>query len=106
MTTVEILRAARELISDPARWTKGACARDRKGEPLYAGYDPQAVRWCAFGAVEKIGRTNRERFAAVDVLNKASYSWLPAVNDNEGREAVISVYDRAIALAEQEEVAK
>jgi hypothetical protein len=31
MTTLEILKGARELLSDPARWTQGAAARDKNG---------------------------------------------------------------------------
>lgn len=34
MTTLEILKAARELLSVPERWTKRAFGRDSNGESL------------------------------------------------------------------------
>lgn len=42
-----------ELIADPAKWTKGAYARDAKGAKLADNCDPIAVCWCAAGAIER-----------------------------------------------------
>jgi hypothetical protein len=56
LTAVEALRAARELLLDPARWCKSAGARKRpsrdfpEGEPVPATA-ASAVRWCAGGAL-------------------------------------------------------
>lgn len=33
MNTVDILKAAKELIGVPERWTKGESARDENGKP-------------------------------------------------------------------------
>lgn len=52
MTTLEILVAARELLSDKKHWTRGDLAHDVDG----AAVDPRsknAVCWCVIGAVQK-----------------------------------------------------
>lgn len=51
-TTIEILVAARALLSDEKRWTRGDLAHDIDG----AAVDPRsknAVCWCVIGAVQK-----------------------------------------------------
>lgn len=52
-TKLETLRAVRELLSDPSRWTRGAYARDAEGNYANAS-GPNAVCWCAVGAFEKV----------------------------------------------------
>lgn len=47
----QILLHAHALIADPARWTKGAWARDASGEQLVRVEDEAAVAWCIGGAV-------------------------------------------------------
>ncbi len=48
MTTVEILRAARELVA--RGWTQGTPARDTSGDCV-SPRSPAAVCWCALGAI-------------------------------------------------------
>ena len=105
MTTLEILRAARELISDPAKWTQGAYARDEKGFQLCTGYDTGATCWCAIGALEHIYASMSE-LEAIRYLTLAVSEWPAKVNDHKGHAAVLDMYDRAIALAEKEKDAK
>lgn len=54
--TIDTLKKARELISDPKRWNQGAYAIDESGEGLRrngaCGLD--AVAWCAIGAIAKV----------------------------------------------------
>lgn len=52
MTTLQVLTAARDLIADEDNWTKGALARDRRGQELFSvpASGLPAVRWCATGA--------------------------------------------------------
>lgn len=59
MTTVEALKAARELISDPAKWTRGAYARDAEGRELTNPKNERAVCWCAAGAVRRFAGDRR-----------------------------------------------
>ena len=52
-TILETLRAARELLSDPAHWTKGVEARTASGIPV----DPanaNACCWCTAGAIFQV----------------------------------------------------
>ncbi|MCJ2067825.1 hypothetical protein MKK75_03210 [Methylobacterium sp. J-030] len=95
------LRAARDTLTDPAHWTKEAYARDRRGAAV-ASNSPEAVCWCAYGALERLGTGEivdaREylRVAADDLFKSP-----PAgVNDHIGHAAVLRMYDRAIELAE------
>lgn len=50
MTDMEILQAAKYLISDPAQWTQQTFARDGVSEACDP-CDPTACKWCAQGAV-------------------------------------------------------
>lgn len=49
-TTPEALKAARERISDPERWTQGEYAKNTQGEACNAN-SSEACQWCAAGAV-------------------------------------------------------
>lgn len=57
MKIVDILKTARELLSDPKRWTKGSFARmeGKKGETgaTVPALSDKAVCWCAEGAIQK-----------------------------------------------------
>ena len=59
-TAKEVLVAARELISDPARWTKGCEARNAQGHSVFPkvfSYTPEdrlPVCWCAGGALSYV----------------------------------------------------
>ncbi len=51
--TVQVLKEARALIADPARWTTGCFAVDAAGEPI-GPRDDGACRWCALGAIAAV----------------------------------------------------
>lgn len=97
MSTVEILRQARELISDPEQWTQGAYCEDGK-------------RWCGAGAIlHVIGAPDYlSNFIPEGILNVLTRAYPPSglghllrVNDDENHSAVLAVFDRAIELAEE-----
>lgn len=56
MNTQEILIEARALIERPARWTQLAFARDAAGVKVPVT-SPNAVQWCAAGAVACVAHT-------------------------------------------------
>lgn len=62
MNAKDVLQKAYELLSDPARWTQEAYARDIDGKPLRE-WEPQAVCWCLDGALKQYpnGRLNETR---------------------------------------------
>jgi len=100
----QIIARALELISDEARWTRGAMARTADGRPCGC-LDPLAARFCAVGALhraaaELIGAHVFERVVEAEefvlTANKSVFG-LPCVNDIEGREAVIAMFKVALA---------
>ena len=49
---------AHELLSSPETWCQESPAKDLHGDKLQA-FDPQAVKWCALGAVQKLYRSSQ-----------------------------------------------
>lgn len=54
MTTLELLKSVRELLSDPDRWCSNGPSRTADGR-LCLPCDPAAVKWSLGGAVQKLG---------------------------------------------------
>jgi len=109
-SALTVLREARELISDPKRWTRAELARDATQHGVRAN-SVGATCWCALGAVLKVTDTKLAYqvwdFPATKVLMRAAKSEfgpydIPAVNDLLGHEATIRMFDAAIASAEKE----
>lgn len=105
MTTLETLKAARELISDPDRWTTKASARDAEGRHVHA-CDPDAVSWCALGAIVRSVGTRDDLHdndyasnAAIRLSNALTRddSRVATVNDEQGHAAILALFDKAIA---------
>jgi hypothetical protein len=109
-STVEILRAARERISDPERWTQGSFARSANDEPI-SPFSSRASCWCARGALYWVcasvsGAYGAERFleaALVDleVVCDPAKEAIAQANDGGTHDDVLALYDRAISLAEE-----
>ena len=53
MSVVDDLRAVREMLADPKKWTKEAMARDINNKPVMPR-DDAAVCYCIQGAMEKL----------------------------------------------------
>lgn len=117
---LEMLLAAREIVSDPKRWTRGEMARDALDRPSRL---EDGVRFCSVGAVRKaridvIRRGNRrepldaaERVRlfsstmdsckfAICLLTQKSVKVngveIIEANDMLGHEAVLKAFDSAI----------
>ena len=67
------IQKVKDLLSDKYRWTKDASART-KGGVLVCPTDKNAVKWCLYGAIEKV--THSE-----DVLNNNFYE-ISAILEN------------------------
>jgi hypothetical protein len=92
---IEVLLAAKDRILDG--WTQGAYARNAAGESVYAD-NPEAVAWCARGAVLADIRT-RAYGAALDVLDGATPVSVALFNDDwptTTKEQVVSLFDDAV----------
>lgn len=100
MKPSDALRAAREKISTPEKWTQGAYARDAGGNAVRAAAD-DAVCWCALGAIVSLNIFPADREEAAGAL----YKVVPEVsvfNDKPGRThaEVMAVFAKAIERAE------
>ena len=100
MNTVETLKAAKALISDPAKWTRGQIARDAEGRFVRAR-DPEAVCWCSYGAIDRVCGKDAIAWAGATVeLMNAMRGGIAMFNDNNDHAAVMAAFDRAIEQAE------
>lgn len=110
---VEVLKRARERISDPSRWTQAAMARTRGGNlALSDCFD--AVCWCAVGAVHKeCSPINfvTEYDSALRSLAETVRDWRWArdpffgvtnFNDTHTHAEVLALFDATIARLESE----
>lgn len=96
------LREARELISDPHRWTQGWMATDRDGYPCHPN-SKWASSWCTLGALEKVDATGQD---LQDVRDAVPMRWRHKVatyNDVPWHKHrhILRVFDRAIKRREK-----
>ena len=103
---LDVLKAARELISVPERWTQGHFARDASGN-LVNSSNPAAVCWCVYGATMAAARrvgTTTEGAAEADRALEETFGGddLDIWNDAPGRThaEVLDLFDRTIAWIE------
>jgi len=104
MTTLQILRAARDLISDPERHTRGANARNAEGNPV-PPQSPESVCYCMVGALLKFDPVGPKGMAALGFLRAAlpySFDHISTLNDHWPLRHALDAYDRAILAAEVE----
>jgi hypothetical protein len=102
MSPLEDLKAARELISDPSRWTQGAAARNDAGNETNST-SPDATCFCSLGAITKVvGAPGERRRVVKNLLREGlpeGHSYIAVFNDTHTHEEVLAVFDRAIAHA-------
>lgn len=102
---VSVLRAAKQIISDPSRWTCGEYARTSRGNCV--GVETAAaVSFCSVGALAlACGLSIRctEDSPAYGHLRAAAaeqnYIDVHLLNDGGGHDAAMAMFDRAIDLA-------
>lgn len=99
MTDLEILKAARETLSDPLRRTNYTEARNCYGLPTDP-CDPNAMTWDATGALLKANKGVWPMNAAIKVLAKTNEPSLIYLNDNHSPDAMLAAFDKAIAAEE------
>jgi hypothetical protein len=108
-TTVQkqVLINARNLISDPAHWTRSFLASNAAGYPV-AWDDPSAVKWCAMGAIyrgayELVSSKEEATRIGKEVAKGIAPIWfgrsLMTMNDMLGHTAVLARFDRTLAAA-------
>ena len=108
---VRVLRAARDTLAVPERWTKKESARNVAGRPVLPT-EPDAVCWCMAGAVKRAAATDGIFFEAITNIeqamwcdfNRRHYSDIAAFNDAIGttHADVLRLFDASIQRAESE----
>jgi hypothetical protein len=100
--TALVLRAAKSLIATPETWCRGASARNGRGNRV-AVESPNAVQFCATGAVIKIVRGDAaEFFGPFHVLEWSAPNWsITEFNDFHSHSEVMAAFDRAIKRCEE-----
>lgn len=104
MTTIEVLKAARERISDPNRWTQGTYSRHSDGSPAWNSGRLAGVCWCASGAVQCCLDLGATRFATDcafdDLCRTLGGGCAVRYNDTHTHAEVLALFDRTIARLE------
>jgi hypothetical protein len=102
--TLAVLTRAKALLSDPTKWTVEAFARDHNGEKI-SPYSNRACQFCAIGAIRHEERQEGQLSGAESLLRSVAHhfngSIVYNVNDKQGYDAVMALYDRAIHRAQQ-----
>jgi hypothetical protein len=111
-----LLKSARELVSDPARWTQGTLARDVFGHDI-SPYDIDAVCYCGIGAVslksqqgemlkidpearlELKDRAHELLNDTVRSLGETYFTTFPGYQDFHTHTEMLAVFDLAIERA-------
>lgn len=106
MTTREILVEARELITPTSRWTAGSFARD-KWLAACNPHSPDATRFCAHGALERVVNDPITGFLTIDPIMGELWMtieelWpnedrsVASINDHYGHSAILQLFDKTI----------
>lgn len=111
-TTLELLRTARDVISEPEHWTKGWYFRNADGKELTSHLSDQmsqAVSFCSLGAIHQANGgwsgTAPGELALQATLNARNIALsVPVFNDLSSHEEVLALFDETIARLEAEAV--
>lgn len=100
-TSVEILRAARALISSPENWLQGTFAQNDFGVGVCSG-DVTAVCFCSQGAINyfKYEADYDAVKKATSTLSRNMDGSIFLFNDNHTHAEVLAAWDKAIAELE------
>lgn len=114
MTASEVLQQARDLISDPKRWTQGTYAKTKEGSIAYPPTHKDAYCFCSIGAIARVQNllpVDAESSKAVGFLTQlvtgqpgVDDRWaIPEFNDSRTHDEVLQMFDFAIEAARKEE---
>lgn len=100
---IQILKGARDLLSDPTHWTQGTYARAPGGFEVFVD-DPRAARWCLMGALSRQGFGNFVYSDTLKAIRKSNNIDLVSIwNDEPNRThaQVLEAIDNTIAAIEK-----
>ena len=98
MTPREILIGARALIAEPENWCQDVSARSSINRAVDPD-DPAACRFCALGAIIRVGGYSEARYAATTLLDDEEMEMgVTVFNDAPGttHDDILALFDRAI----------
>ncbi len=106
MNIIEILKAARDLISDPEHWTQHVMAKSRE-KMVTDALGPDAHCFCASGAImRQTAAPEKDRIAAIRALNAGIPASFPQehcqmtrviqYNDLQSHSEVMAMFDVTI----------
>lgn len=102
MELIDLLIRAREVISDPDRWTAHDFARNGVGHRVRP-QDPTAVCFCSLGALAKVSKPvdASPGYTLVDEaefhLSQFMEGDVPLFNDTRTHQEVLAAWDEAIS---------
>lgn len=106
MTTADLLRKGRDLISDPEHWCQGDYAVSRYGTAVETN-SPAVYALCAIGALANVldhpsgwGVPGWCRAPLQTAAEEEGWDAPHILNDRTTHADVMAMYDRAIELAE------
>ena len=104
MSELQALKAARERISTPDRWTKGAFARSRDGNEVHFT-SSSASCWCAMGALGIEAPSCYAPSLSKSIPKDSGAFTLAQYNDRPAttHEDIMALFDRAIELSQANE---
>lgn len=101
MTDLQQLIAARDLLSDPRRWTTETFARNAEGDSV-SEYSADACSFCAHGAINHVAGghfgTPTALYTAAARLLKEGEPNVAEVNDHLGYAATMKMFALAIDI--------
>ncbi len=108
-SVVEVLRAARERISDPERWHQYGLSVGPQDQPVHPN-SPAACRWCVLGSIYAecgvCGWENGLHEEVEEYLDRVAhrdFARAPSeINDHIGHDATLRLLDTTIEVAEAE----
>lgn len=106
MKTSELLKDAKQVISKPENWTQGVYARDSDDKEIRPERT-DACKFCMYGALRRNGGGffSATEFLLLAVKEQCATD-IVSYNDDPDRkhEEVMEVFDKAIKLAEEDEL--
>jgi hypothetical protein len=87
-----------KILSRQKRWTTGAFARDKIGGAVVPKH-PDAVAWCAWGAVKKVAATEEEEDKLMEAIQRelcvVERLGVARINDGEnGRKRILRALEK------------
>jgi len=97
MTTLETLKAARKLISDPNNWIQKVLARDALENEVYPTH-PEATCFCMLGALRKaVGDWESYEGPRKELMRGfPRFMSIGEFNDSHTHAEVLAAFDEAI----------